>query len=418
MAATPNRSLQLVLSVLVVACVCALVLYPQYYVLIRSSPFVWLTLASTLILHFRARPKLTEILLLLISAAALCGLSFLANPYSFDPIIGISILGLSSLTILGLRAIWAERQERALFLWAFVPGILFVAAGWLTPPILVWGERLRPKVLDLYLYYFDGSLRVQLSFLVGAAFKKWLLLRAVSISYYLGLPILLATVYAAHLTHAREKAFQALLAFLTCGPIGAIFYNIFPALGPIRVFRDDFPLHPLPAIQTMHLFLEPISLAGPRNAIPSLHMAWVLLAWWYSEGTSKIVRVVALSFVVFTVLATLGTGEHYFIDLVVAFPFTLFVIALFSFSIPWKDPNRLLPLLVGMGGTQLWFVLLYFVAHVFWLSPILPWSFIAITVVGVTILRRRLFAAANWDSAVATSNPVFTTKSGVPGESL
>jgi hypothetical protein len=418
MAATPNRSLQIALSLPVAACVVALVLYPQYYVLIRSSPFVWLTLASTLILHFRVRHDRREFLFLVVSAAALCGLSFLANPYRFDPVIGISIVGVSSLAILGLRSIWAVGEDRTLFIWAFVPGILFVAAGWLTPPILVWGERLRPKVLDLYLYFFDGSLGVQLSFLVGVAFKKWMLLRAISISYYLGLPILLATVYAAHLIRAREKAFQALLAFLTCGPIGAIFYNLFPALGPIRLFRDDFPLHPLPAIQTMHLFLEPIALAGPRNAIPSLHMAWVLLAWWYSEGTSKIVRGIALSFVVFTALATLGTGEHYFIDLVVAFPFTLFVLALFSFPIPWRDRRRLWPLLAGLTGTLVWLALLYFAGHLFWVSPLLPWSLIAGTVMGVVFLRRWLFVATGWCPPPRDENPVFTTNVGPDSETI
>jgi hypothetical protein len=414
MAAPPNRSLQIALTVPVAAVAIGLVLYPQCYVLIRSSPFVWLTLASTLILHFHVRPKWTEVGWVLLAAAALSSVSFFGNPYSYDPIIAVSLFGLSSLAILGMRAIWSEGSEHALFLWAFVPGVLFVGAGWLTPPILVWGERLRPKVFDLYLYYFDGSLGVQLSFLVGVAFKKWQWLHAIGVSYYLGLPILLATVYAAKLMRARKNALQALLAFLSCGPLGAIFYNIFPALGPIRLFHDDFPLRPLSALQTMHLFLEPVSLAGPRNAIPSLHMAWVLLAWWYSEGTSRIVRGVALSFVLFTVVATLGTGEHYFVDLVVAYPFTLFVLALFAFGIPLNEPRRLRPLAIGFAGTLLWLLLLYSGGRLFWLTPVIPWGLIGTTIGAVIILRRRLFVNAGWNNLESNSNPAFSTNMAIP----
>jgi PAP2 superfamily len=408
MTASPNRNLQVALSLPIAACACAVVLYPQSYVLLRVSPFVWLTLASTLILHLRVRPKWSEGLLLVVTAATLSGLSFLVNPYPYDPITGIALLGVASLAILGLRAVWSDGEERKLFIWAFIPGILFVASGWLTPPILVWGERIRPKVLDLYLYFFDGSLRVQLSFLVGMAFKKWAWLRAISVSYYLGLPILLATVYAAHLTKARQRAFQALLGFLCCGPIGELFYNFFPALGPIRLFHQDFPFHPISTAQTMHLFLEPVAIAGPRNAIPSLHMAWVLLAWWYSEATSRIVRGIVLSFVVFTVLATLGTGEHYFVDLVVAFPFTLFLLALFSFSIPWNDVRRFGPLLTGLAGTLVWFAILRFGTSFIWVSPLIPWGLVLVTLVGVIFQRRRLFAEANWRDAGSPATATFS----------
>src|SRR5208337_5691574 len=105
-----------------------------------------------------------------------------------------------------------------------------------------------------------------------------------------------------------------------------------PACGPVHVFGAGFPWHPLSTADAMRMAVVPIVLKGARNAIPSLHMTWVLLVWWNSRGLARWVRAIALVFVVLTAMATLGTGEHYFIDLVVAFPFSLMVQALCSYS--------------------------------------------------------------------------------------
>jgi hypothetical protein len=124
------------------------------------------------------------------------------------------------------------------------------------------------------------------------------------------------------------------------GPIGLLFYNLFPALGPARIFLQDFPWHPMTTAQAAHLLREPIAVKGVQNAIPSLHMAWVLLAWWYSRGLSVWERGIAMMFVVFTAFATLGTGEHYFIDLVVAYPFSVMMQSLCAFPLRWSQRER------------------------------------------------------------------------------
>jgi hypothetical protein len=136
------------------------------------------------------------------------------------------------------------------------------------------------------------------------------------------------------------------------------------------------------------LRLESMAVAGPRNAIPSLHMAWVLLAWWYSRGLSWLERLIVLIFVVFTAFATLGTGEHWFIDLMVAFPFALFIQAIASYSVPWKDSRRLAAFLFGLLGTIGWLLMLRYEAKFFWASPAIPWTLIAATV-ALTIIRQR-----------------------------
>jgi len=132
---------------------------------------------------------------------------------------------------------------------------------------------------------------------------------------------------------------------------------------------------------------------GARNAIPSLHMTWVLLVWWNSKGLARWVRAIAAVFVGLTVLATLGTGEHYFIDLVVAFPFSLMVQALCSYSMPFREGERRTAFLFGTLVTIVWMGLLSFTTKVFWISPLLPWSMIVATVGSSVYMWHRLLRA-------------------------
>ncbi len=68
---------------------------------------------------------------------------------------------------------------------------------------------------------------------------------------------------------------------------------------------------------------------APRNAMPSLHMTWALLALWYSPR--RLLWASAVS-VRLTALATVGLGEHYLIDLAAAVPFTWAVVKLAATS--------------------------------------------------------------------------------------
>jgi PAP2 superfamily len=109
---------------------------------------------------------------------------------------------------------------------------------------------------------------------------------------YSALPLAMAVVLAwsnHRIALARALAFAAILAV----PI----YLAFPAVGPLHV--SD----PLAA----------------RNCIPSLHLTWALLLVPYGN------RPLCIIFALLTALATLATGEHYPIDLLVAIPFAVLV---------------------------------------------------------------------------------------------
>jgi hypothetical protein len=393
-----ERAAQILLTAVCVAVAARFGTSPQFYTESLSSAFFAIALIGVVIVHLRVCRVWMDALALAGLTALLAVVDFFFLGYKPQIMAWFSFFGLSSLLVLALRTVWASRNRRKLLvlafipflLFAFVPSLLFVTSEWFASTMLDWTERLHPRTLDLYLYSFDGSLRVQLSFLMGQAFELWPWFKIFGTLFYIALPIPIALVYSGQLLRIKEKAVPAMAAFLFTGPVGIMFYNIFPALGPIHLVRQSFPWNPLHADQLQRLFLEPVPLHGPRNAIPSLHMGWVLLAWWYSRGLSWWERSIALLFLLFTVCATMGTGEHYFVDLVVAYPFALLMQSLCAWPLWRKDAGRISALLFGLFTTLVWLAALRFVPHFFWISPLIPWAGCAGTI-ALTIWFRRRF---------------------------
>jgi hypothetical protein len=390
-----NRTTKIILTLLLVGVIGWLGTNRSFRAEAIVSAYFALALASVIILHFRVRPYWQDALLVLGLAILLAVIDFRFLHYKPWIMDWFSFPGLSSLLILGIRTVWAQEERRKLLLLAFVPSALFVTSEYFASTFLEWTAAAHPKVLDLYLFSFDSALRIQLPFLLGQAFATWPTLRVISLVFYIGLPIPIVLIYAGRLLRLGEKAIPSFVAFLVTGPIGVIFYNIFPALGPAHLFRQAFPWQPLPVSQVPRLFVEPVAIAGAPNAIPSLHMAWVLLVWWYSRGLSWWERSIAFAFLFFTVLATLGIGEHYFIDLIVAFPFALLIESICAFSLSLKDRPRIVGLAFGFLATLGWLIVLRQGLHFFWLSPILPWTFCFVTVSLSLLYEARLNQSMN-----------------------
>jgi hypothetical protein len=388
-----NRATQIVATLLLAGMAVWLGASKSFYEGAIMSAFFALALASVVIIHFRVAPSWQDAALILGLSCIIALVDFRLlhfKPWIMD---WFAFPGLSSLIILGWRTIWAEDSRRKRWALAFVPSLLFVTSEYFASTFLEWTAAAHPKVLDLYLFSFDCSLHVQIPFLLGQAFSSWPTLRLISILFYIGLPIPIALVYAGRLLRMSQKAVPSFIAFLATGPVGVIFYNIFPALGPVHLFQQSFPWHPLTVVQASKLFVEPVAIAGAPNAIPSLHLGWVLLVWWYSRGLSWWERSIAFAFLFFTVLATMGTGEHYFIDLIVAFPFALLIESLCAFSLSRSAKSRLMGILFGLLGTLGWLLLLHYATHLFWISPVVPWLLCAATVVLSLIFDRTLYRA-------------------------
>ena len=401
--------IKIALTVALLAIVLTLSLSADFYNDSMVDAFMAMALAGSLLTLLVVQPSWENFAAAAVCSLVLAGLDYRVMGFHPRLMAALSFAGLSGLAVLGTRAIWARNEDRnhdrTLLLYAFLPSVLFVASEYMASTLLDFTEALHPKTFDVYLYSFDCSLRVQFSFLVGQVFSRYVWLRLVSLLFYIALPLPLALIYAAHLRLRNKNAFPVMLAFLITGPLGVLFYNLVPATGPVHIFGQGFPWHPLLTSQAMHLVLETVPVKGERNAIPSLHMAWVLLVWWNSKGLARWIRAIALAFVVFTVLATLGTGEHYFVDLVVAFPFALMVQALCSYPLPFKYGPRRVAFLFGTFASLAWMALLSFATPFFWISPVAPWAMVVATISVSPWLMQRL------------QNAEFTTERA-PSESL
>jgi hypothetical protein len=415
-----NRTdpVKIALSVALLAIVFTLALDSDFYSSSMVDAFMAMALAGAVVTLLVVETSWSNLACVAVGGLALAAIDYQVMRFQPRLMAAFSFAGLSALAVMGMRAIWApargreldsggERQaDRTLFLYAFLPSVLFVASEYVASTLLDYTEALHPKTFDLYLYSFDCSLHVQFCFLAGQFFSRFLWIRFAGLVFYIALPLPLALVYAAHLRSRNKSAFAVMLAFLVTGPLGVLFYNMVPATGPVHIFGPGFPWRPLSTLQAMHLVLAPIRVPGARNAIPSLHMAWVLLVWWNSRGLAAWIRGIAAAFVLFTVLATLGTGEHYFVDLVVAFPFALMVGALCFYPLPLSNGARRAAFLFGTFASLGWMALLSFATPFFWISALIPWAMV-VTTISVSIwLMHRLQNAESTHEALPQENAV------------
>ena len=380
-----SRLLSWLATIALAAAVIALACSRTFYAESIVSPYFAAALAGAAIIYACIRPprELLQVagmaLVLWACEVAVAGVRatgiFLIVP-------SVSLLGLSAFLLLGIRAAWARGDERRTLLYAFVPALIFAGSDWFASEFLAVTERLHPQVWDFYLYSFDASLIWQASPAMGKLFAEHNWFRIACMIVYVGLALPIALVYGLNLRKHGRAALPVMYAFLLTGPLGIVFYNLLPAMGPAHVFGRAFPFNVPDYTHAAHLIPSLVSLPGPRNAIPSLHMAWVLLAWWNSRTLNMAARLFVLYFVVFTVFATLGTGEHYLVDLVLAFPFAVLLQAICKTSLALSNRQRWIPLVVSLATILIWFALLKYHYRLFWITPSVPWLMSMVTVAG------------------------------------
>ncbi len=134
---------------------------------------------------------------------------------------------------------------------------------------------------------------------------------------YVGLPVLFVAAYLRLPAAVRPRYLAAIAA---CGLVILPFYVLCPAAGPAYLFGARYP-NALPLVSAPQA--HPLSRVCELNTTPSGHLAWALLLFWFARRycgrrTAAIFAMIA----VLILAATLGLGEHYVIDLVVAIPYT------------------------------------------------------------------------------------------------
>ena len=305
----------------------------------------------------------------------------------------LSVFGWAAFVLLGWRWLWSSGTARRTAWALLAPAAAMVFFVFSAQHALSLANLLHPQTFDLYLYAFDGSFGFQPSCFFGRAMAHSFLLRNAAALAYVSLPFVMAVVYALRQPQdAKQPAWDVMTMLMLAGMGGWLLYNVVPATGPRFAFASDFPWRSLPYSSLHKLFLEQIPVASdfPRNAIPSLHMAWVLLIYWSVRGLSRWLRFFMIGYAILTVVATLGTGEHYFVDLVASLPFAL---AIYAMVCPEGKPafmSRWSVVTSGLGLTLAWLLLVRFGTKWMLFSPLLPWASSAATVAAVVLMKRSL----------------------------
>jgi len=321
---------------------------------------------------------------------------------------GFALLGFGALLLLGFRALWSEREGRENALALLAPALILVLFILVSGNVLRFSGALHPQTEDAWLYVFDGSLGFQPSFFVGTIMFKSLVLTRSALLTYLSLPFVMAVVCAWQIPlGARRISLHMLTVLLVAGVAGWILYNVVPGTGPLYAFGRDFPWHPLPYRDLLRFPLQKMSipLNIPRNAMPSLHVGWALLLVWNSRGFPRVLRATLVPYLLLTVVATLGGGQHYLVDLVASLPFALAVQAAASYALPCR-PARFTALITGLAFTTAWLLLVRFGVALTLKSPVIPWIFILITT-SITIWLESRMSESSAGGCVAENLPHF-----------
>ena len=308
----------------------------------------------------------------------------------------MALLGFGAAMVLGLRAIWSESEDRQNVFALLSPALILCVFIFVTARVLSVTSGVNPQTDDAWLYAFDGSLGFQPSFFLGRILYDSLLLVRTSMLTYLALPFAMAVVCAWQIpVGARRISISGhmLAVLLLAGVGGWLLYTIVPGTGPIYAFARDFPWKAVP-YEDLHRFVlgkMTIPTGIPRNAMPSLHVGWAVLLYWNSRRFPLALRSAILFFLIFTVFATLGSGQHYLVDLVGSLPFAVAVQATASLALRGRSvASRSRLAKVALGGlslTLIWLAIVRFGVEVALKSPVIPWTLMLATVAVAFWLR-------------------------------
>jgi hypothetical protein len=187
---------------------------------------------------------------------------------------------------------------------------------------LVLLRDLHPATYDPILARIDAW-APPIAWALARALKSDQALRLVCQITYYALPLALVLVAEAERARTPRRGSVFVSAALA-GFLGVLAYQLVPATGPLYAFAGYPGERPL--VGTFALAM-PAYPAVPRNAMPSLHLTWALLVAWHATRAGRLVGTLGMIFLVITAVATLGMGEHYAIDLVMALPFATGVVA-------------------------------------------------------------------------------------------
>lgn len=246
---------------------------------------------------------------------------------------------------------------------------------------------LHPFTYDLYALHWDHAAGLNITSPLLVFVKLWPAMQDLLFMVYnMAPPICFMALALRHLRHRPPYVASATLTWVMLSVCALIAYHAFPIAGPKYLYGLDSLSQALSHAAELPLKIIDVGIA-PRNGMPSMHFGWILAAcvlWWRS-GTAWLSRAIFIVLTTLTAASTLSTGEHYVVDLIVAVPFVLAVIALCTTSIPWSAVARRWTVLVGFGAWAAWIVAFRMPIHWLVANPWACWLMILATVIIVAL---------------------------------
>jgi hypothetical protein len=344
-----------------------------------SGSFIPFAFAGGFLIYLCLRPTVKQLgVVVTVALVYAFGYQMQHGLFADSPASGIgtagAFLGLGSLIVNGIQLVWSTGSQKEENLRGFGEMLLLPALCLLSCLAVLFASWFIPKTYDLFLYAFDSGLGMHPSFAAGKWLRNHSTIAYISAYVYNCLPIYLAVFLAYQIRFAKGSVPDVRLLFAVLGVLGFFLYLICPATGPVHCF-NTFPDSP-PSLNDSQVELITVTNL-PRNAMPSLHFGWALLMSLYAwMRRNWVLALSSTAFVAFTALATLGFGEHYLIDLIVAVPLVVAVLA--ACSVSSTSVLFRYEVSIGLGVTVGSLTCLRFGVFI-GMSSLACWSFVALT---------------------------------------
>lgn len=375
------------------------VVYGGLIVSLGTNPILAFAASGAFIVHFSRRPALVECAVTF-ALAALFRLIYALVFHGLGSYFGASViawgsfLGVASLVMLVIHTVRAAGPERKRAFASLIAGAAWFYYWIVLGLVLTLTDFLIPRTFDQFLYAFDSSLGFQPSFLAGQFLSTSPLLDNLVITLYFAIAFPVALLYAAQIRRGYSLGYKIFPLLIAASMGGFLLYFVLPATGPVYEFPGRFPFV-IPPVSLHIGEILPIPERAVRNGMPSLHFGTALMLWWNCRIWTTAGRVCVWLFLVATAFATLATGQHYAIDLVVAFPVMLMFQAAGITALPLGRSERWVPVVVGLVVTFAWLAFLRYGVALCLGRPILSWSLVVTTIAGCSVLESRLWKKAS-----------------------
>lgn len=292
--------------------------------------------------------------------------------------------------LLVIRYLFQQNRTNTAFKYA-ISCFLIILFSIGTNGTLAIVDRFTPIVYDPAIYGIEVHTLLNLPWLI-----KGLHFISKPIYYPLAgiydcLLLLVVITSCAEVVYAKTSVKNNLLVRFAIGGLLSIpLYIAVPAVGPVYYAQGGFP-GTMPDVSTLQngaLFFKNQMIE--RNSMPSLHATWVILCFLALRQSPIKYRVLGALYVLATFIFTIGMGEHYLLDWVIALPLVLFIRALTSDY--QLRGFRLVSIFLG-GATLIGWIEILTHVDLFINNHVFLNGLIIATVIIPIYLERRLMAA-------------------------